>query len=518
MKAFLMYRDQDFDLQRKLPWNEQALTEDLELNTLIGAMAASDDFLFDVAKKAVLTSLTNLDTILYRQNILKDCLNNSAIVRALYDLAIEAIEGKKKTFFGIFTRYPGGILRDAIEVLQIMMGMLKKLRNIADEHADSFASEGFTILFATFKKELTDEYFAIIQDHLMELKFDDGVLISAELGKGNKGVNYTLRKLPHKKRTWIERLIDDYIRPKLQDDEHPWLKRIFPQETPAYTFYLHPRDEGGARALSELRDRGIHLAANALAQSAEHILAFFHMLRAELAFYIGCLNLYERLAGKGEPVSFPVPSPAGERRHSFEGLYDACLSLSIEQRVVGNYVHADSKNLVMITGANQGGKSTFLRSIGLAQLMMQCGMFTPAESFSTNLCDGLFTHYKREEDVAMKSGKLDEELKRMSDIVDNITSTPLLLFNESFAATNEREGSEIAGQIVSALLEKGIKIFFVSHLYEFAHEFYGRGMPDAIFLRAERRADGQRTFKLVEGEPLQTSFGADLYQAIFGSP
>lgn len=511
-----MHRDQDFDLQRKLPWNEQTLTEDLELSTLFGAMAAGDSFLLDVAKKAVLTSLTDPDAILYRQNVLKDCLNNSAIVRALYDVAVEAIEGKKKTYFGIFTRYPGGILRDAIEVLQIMMGMLKKLRNIADENADTFASEGFMILFATLKKELTDDYFTIIQHHLRELKFDDGVLISAELGEGNKGANYTLRKLLRRKRSWIERLIDNYIRPKLQDAEHPWLKRILAQETPAYTFYLHPRDESGARALSELRDRGIHLAANALAQSAEHILAFFRMLRTELAFYIGCLNLYERLTRKGEPVGFPVPAPATERRHSFKGLYDACLSLSMEQRVVGNDVNADGKDLVMITGANQGGKSTFLRSIGLAQLMMQSVMFVPAESFSANLCDGLFTHYKREEDIAMKSGKLDEELKRMSDIVDNMTSHPLLLFNESFAATNEREGSEIAGQIASALMENDIKIFFVTHLYEFAHVFYNRKISNVTFLRAERQADGHRTFKLVEGEPLQTSFGADLYQTIFG--
>ena len=43
-------------------------------------------------------------------------------------------------------------------------------------------------------------------------------------------------------------------------------------------------------------------------------------------------------------------------------------------------------------------------------------------------------------------------------------------------------------------------------------------MERALFLRAERQADGQRTFKLVEGEPLQTSFGGDLYNMIFGDP
>ena len=147
--------------------------------------------------------------------------------------------------------------------------------------------------------------------------------------------------------------------------------------------------------------------------------------------------------------------------------------------------------------------------------MMQCGMFVPAASFSANICDGLFTHYKREEDATMQSGKLDEELSRMSDIVDHITAHSMVLLNESFAATNEREGSEIARQIICALLEKRIKMFFVTHLYAFAHGFLDKKMANAIFLRAERQADGGRTFKLVEGEPLQTSYGEDLYHMIF---
>ena len=100
----------------------------------------------------------------------------------------------------------------------------------------------------------------------------------------------------------------------------------------------------------------------------------------------------------------------------------------------------NDKNLVIITGANKGGKSTFLRSIGLSQLMMQSGMFVPARSFTANICRSLFTHFKKEEDSGMKSGKLDEELNRMSKIIDHLnTANSLLLFNESFAATNERK-------------------------------------------------------------------------------
>ena len=497
MKAFLMYKDQDFDPQRQLPSNEHALAQDLELKTLFNAMASDDEFLFDVARKTVFFGLNNdLDTIRYRQNILKDCLKNPAIIRDIYNIAVESIENKKRGWYGLFSHSPSGILYGARELLQMFVGLLKKIKKITDEHADKFESEGFTRFFAMIKKELDDEYFAVVQNHLRKLEFRDGVLISASLGQGNEGTDYILRK-PH-------------------DKNQSWATRVFTQKTQVYSFTLHPRDDHGARALSDINDRGINLVANALAQSSDHINSFFDMLRLELAFYVGCLNLSDQLAQMGEPVSFPQPVASHERRHSFKGLYDICLALTVKQKIVGNHVDADNKDLVIITGANQGGKSTSLRSIGLAQLMMQCGMFVPAESFCANLCGGLFTHYKRKEDATMKSGKLDEELGRMSDIIDRITSNSMVFFNESFAATNEREGSEIARQIVSALLEKRIKIFFVTHQYEFAHGFYDKRMGNAIFLRAERKTGGARTFKLFEGEPLQTSYGEDLYDKIFG--
>jgi DNA mismatch repair ATPase MutS len=513
MKAFLMYRERDFDLKRTLPSHEQALTQDLELNTLFNAMALGDEFLFEVAKKVFLFSVSDLDTILYRQNILRDCLNNPSIVRDIYAVAAESIEREKKHYFGFLSNYPDTILNRSIEVLQMFVVMLKKLRNIGDEHAGKFQSEGFRAFFAMLNKELNDEYFASIQNHLRQVKFRGGVLMSAELGKGGRGANYILRKPPDRKQSLTHWLFEQLpVQSWIQ-----WFFDLFEKQPAVYTFYIHPRDESGARAVSELRDRGINLVANALAQSLDHILSFFSMLRTELGFYVGCVNLHQQLAKKGEPMSFPLPVAVCERRLSFKGVYDVCLALRLEQRTVGNDVNADSKELVIITGANQGGKSTFLRSVGLSQLMMQCGMFVPAKFFRSNVCYGLFTHYKREEDATMKSGKFDEELSRMSGIVDNVTSNSILLFNESFAATNEREGAEIARQIISALLEKRIKVFFVTHSYECAHRFYDKEMENAIFLRAERQPDGVRTFKLLEGEPLQTSYGQDLYNKIFTS-
>ena len=115
----------------------------------------------------------------------------------------------------------------------------------------------------------------------------------------------------------------------------------------------------------------------------------------------------------------------------------------------------------------------------------------------------------------MKSGKFDEELSRMNDIVNIMTPHALILFNESFAATNEREGSEIARQIVSAVLEGGRRVAFVSHQFAFTNAMYESGRDSTLFLRADRQEDGRRTFRLTVGKPLATSFGEDVYREVF---
>jgi DNA mismatch repair ATPase MutS len=496
MKAHLMYRNRDFEPAQKLPWNAEAVIQDLELNTLCRAMAGGDKFLFDVARQALFAGLeADTNTIRYRQAVLQDCLRNLSLVRSLYALAIEALENKSKTWFGIIASYPSSVLYSSVQLFQLFVESLGKLRQIADEHALKFQSEGFTTFFSVIKTELTDDYLTEVRQHVKELELRHGVLVSAQLGKGNQGVDYVLRK-------------SEYERPW-------WIERFFPSKQPSLTFRIADRDEAGARALSDIRNRGINLVANALAQSSDHVLNYFNTLRAELAFYLGCANLHTHLASRGVPICFPVAADAGTLRFSCEQLRDVSLVLSMDAGVVGNDLRADGKKLVVITGANKGGKSTFLRALGLAQLMMQCGMFVTAQSFTADVCRGLNTHYKREEDVSMKSGKLDEELSRMSEIVDALVPDSILLCNESFAATNEREGSEIANQIVRALMETPIKIFFVTHLYEFAHRLWEQKNDAIGFLRAGREADGRRIFKLLPGEPLQTSFGPDLYDKIF---
>ncbi|WP_246397996.1 MutS-related protein [Mycobacterium vicinigordonae] len=473
---------------------QNLVDEDLELPRVYQAMAGGDEFLLETAKKIVPLTVCDPNVIVYRQQVLADCLANRALVQQMYDIALDGVQVRRKVFLGgLMSRDPQAILRRSVRILEILVGNLRQLQALANKHGNSFSSFGFRQLLDMIRIQLCDEYLEQFDADLRELHLPRGVMLSAALGLGNKGTDYLLHQPPN--RNWWDKLTGNH--------------------GGSCGFVVDDRDEAGAKALIELAGRAINDIANTVTRSADHVEGFFARLRTELGFYLACANLYKQLMKVNAPCCFPTPTPMASRRFCCRDLRDVGLCLTATKRVIGNDIDAVGKSLIMLTGANEGGKSTTLRSIGAAQVMMQAGMFVTATSFQANICDAVFTHFKREEDDSHAHGKLDEELARMSDIADFVGSTSMLLCNESFASTNEREGSQIARDVISAMVENGVKVVFVTHLYDLAHRLSSQGDPSSLFLRAQRRDDGVRTFRLAPGQPESTSYGQDSFRRIF---
>ncbi len=503
-RAYLLHPDRSFNMSCKLPSHGDTLVEDLELNTLVRAMSQDDPFLRDICLRVMLTGAGDAATIAYRQEILKDCLENPGMARGLYALARDIRKLDRRHAVGLaMLSTPSPVLSSALELLKMQLQVVRKAHALARKSLSRVHSRGLRSFLEPLAQDLDEEYLTLLRGHLRRLEHAPGFLLSAGLGPGNMSANYVLHKNPRRRVSRFNRLLDRLAQ--------GWLTR----NPTSFLLHVDTWDESSNRALDEMKRRGAGPTAHIITQSVRRIHSVFGAFGQEMGFYIGCLNLAGRLGKIPEPITFPEVAEAGGSKHAAAGLYDPCLALITGQQTVANDIDADGKNLVVITGANQGGKTTFLRSIGLAQLMMQCGMFVPARSYCSDLCTGLFTHYSREEDIHMESGKLDEELRRMSESVDHMDPHSLILLNESFAATNEREGSSIAEQVVLGLRHAGVKVFFVTHLYEFAQRAYEKNQASTLFLRAERRKDGRRTFKMVEAEPLETSHGKDLYDRIF---
>lgn len=498
MNVWLLHPDRAFDTQRPLPSHAATLSQDLDLTTLWSAMAQGDRELGALARMVMLRAAENdLDTVHHRQGVWEDTLHQPDAVRRLHQLATDTLVKRKEFWFSSFLRQPSSVLRTALRLMCFLVERLQALHDFAVQHEHSFRSAGLTRLCAQLRAECGPDYTEAAIRELRAMLSAPATVMTAALDAHGRCEHIVLQPPPERTAFWRQ-----------------WL----PGAEPRCSFELHPRDEAGARFLAELEDRALEDVAQVLTASCEHVTGYFEALQRELGFYLAALQLHDALQDRGVPMCTPVVAEAAALRLAATELRDAALALTHTGTVVGNDVDADGRGLVVITGANQGGKSSFLRACGLVQLMMQAGIFVCAQTYAGSLCTGVFTHYKREEDASLSHGKLDEELARLDAMASEIRPGALFLSNESFASTHEREGSELALQTVTALRACGVRVLAVSHLYDFTRRVADANADDTLFLRAERRADGTRSYRVVPGAPLPTSHGADVYQLVFGQP
>ena len=141
-------------------------------------------------------------------------------------------------------------------------------------------------------------------------------------------------------------------------------------------------------------------------------------------------------------------------------------------------------------------------------------MFVAARELRAAVRVNVLTHFTRGEEAGLDAGRLEAELRRLSELVDAARPTSLVLLNESLSSTNERDGAVIAAEVVTALADGGVTVWYVTHLHELARALGASGRPGTLFLRAERGSGAERPFRVIEAPPLETSFGRDVYERV----
>lgn len=497
MKVHLLYRPDDEPIRKKA-FNEDILIQDLNLHFLFSEMAQDNSILYEIVKSVILNNLTDSKIILYRQEIVEDSIQNPEAIHGLFTIASkamrEAANYKEYTQPNYARVVPVSVrVLKAVGLLELLVDKLKEVKVLIENFGKSFNSVGLISFCSRINDYLTEDFMQNVKRHIHDLKYlcEGGKLIlGARLGKGLKGTTFVLRKVSR----------DMKNRPPTRKNQKgsQWNEILLDNISIA-------------KSAREMEDAGLIQILRIVNNFNSLTQRFFESLRFEAGFYSASVHLYSMLSSVHAPLCFPELPETETKNFNFKGLYDICLALQEKKIPVQNDMDANGKTLFVITGANQGGKSTFLRSIALAHLLMQCGLFVPAHNFCSAACCQMFTHFTREEDVSMNSGKLDEELLRMNEIITNIAPGSILLMNESFSTTTERDGSKIASDIIAALIGSGIRVFFVTHLFEFAITLYNQNLVNVLFLRAGREDDGNRSYIVSPGAPLKTSFGVDLF-------
>jgi DNA mismatch repair ATPase MutS len=504
MNVRLLYLDKESELTNA-NINKSEILQDFNLDIILKFMARNDEYIYRTARTVMTSPVADKDLIMYRQEIIADCVKNHDSILEIYELTSSIIdenerykEGSKKMNSSNLSDYAAA--QNTLEQLSILVKGYEKIKSYLDSVHISFESRGLISFYDQLCEEYNDEFVKAVKDSINNLNFlSEGgeITISSTIGNGLKikdivinhlGVDVLKKKKIAGK---VSLLINRFVHKKV----------IMLENTKLYE---------DAR---ELESAGMAHVAKLFTGFIQELTAFFESLHFQVAFYVGAANLKKLMAQLRLPQCWPKVSENG-KDFKFNGLYDLSLGIYKRETPVCNDLNTDNMKLLIITGANQGGKSTYLRSIGIAQLMLQSGMFVPASSYCSKAFDGLFSHFTRREDTALNSGKLDEELSRMSRILTQITPDSLLLMNESFASTTEKEGTKIALDVVNALYENETKIIMVTHLFEFTKTMLERKLEQSMFLSAERLDDGTRTFKILEKEPERTSYGLDLYDKI----
>ncbi|MBR2460113.1 MAG: hypothetical protein IKB34_02625 [Clostridia bacterium] len=226
----------------------------------------------------------------------------------------------------------------------------------------------------------------------------------------------------------------------------------------------------------------------------------------ELRFYRAALDLHKRIKGAGLPVCFPtVLKPEENRMHS-NGICDILLLNEDKDSssIVPNSAQLrQGVNGILVRGDNNCGKTSFLRSVGTAQLFAQSGLFVCAEEFTASIRHGIFSHFSSAEKEFTDNdaaGRFEGEVKDIASMLKKLRPYSLVLLNETFQTTAYKEGAEGMKLILDALPINGTKYIFVTHMLT-VFNLFGENAGNVLMLKTGE--DGEK-YKLVAFDPKQS--------------
>ncbi len=489
---------------------------DLGLSDVVSKLALNNRY--TVYVRQILTALTtDAAVIRWRQAVLADFLSNPKLVDAAIGLLQRLANlqtgspmlGKRQrnllletadhlaeldAFVNVVTE-----LNEALGSAQLQSTALRQVREnlatlVADPNFQSLQAE-LPELHKPLER-ITSLTVGINLD--VELRPESAVLISINDYKVNTGASWLLR-----------------VMGAGQDEEDKagiaQLHRV-PGELNQRS--LSPLFQDLDRLLTQLA-QPISRALKQYARTGSGTLAY---LEYELAFFTAAALMTQKAQAKGITFCVPEVLEPDARLAQINGLANIALVLSQpEQVVTSNVDFDDSGRIAILTGPNSGGKTTYLRSVGLAQVMFQAGLLLPATEACLSPVDALFTHFPALE--TRQEGRLAEEAARLRLVFERATANSLVLLNETFSSTSSGEAIYLAQDILCGLRAIGARAIFATHLIELAEKIESieatvAGDSKLFCLVAGvtlgAADEGSPTYHIIRGLPLGQSYAREI--------
>ena len=512
------------------------LARDLNIKRLVRSLSITPQY-EQYVQSVILTLTTDIETIRYRQAILKDLLRSPALVQQLEQVldAIITLES-----YLVAPQWKDNLLRQVawrLSELERFVDTVVALDDILTDAADNIQSEGLQKLRQAIKDTLGGDIFQQLRDELPtlipQIRRIRSITVGINLDEEMRPVSATLldtHQEPIAKESMLSRLLgmnkqDSLLAPihdarkingipdaqvELRDRKSPFMPVLF-------------------KDLSELLDETSRPIIQTLRKYTQINSQFLIALKMDIAFYLGAVQMIERVRNSGLAMCEPEALVVEARTTDLDGLYNINLCLQYlaknetPEHIVGNDARFDEDGRIFIlTGPNQGGKTTYTQAVGLAHLLFQAGLYVPATSARLSPVDNIYTHFAAEERPNLESGRLGEEARRLNTIFSHATRYSLVLLNESLASTAATESLFIAQDVVRAFRLLGVRAIFATHLHDLAadaprlnDETDGDSRIISVVSQVEVEHDEngqtvQHTYKIIPSPPVSKSYAIEL--------
>ncbi len=490
------------------------------------------------------------NVIVYRQDVFQDIMANPSLMECLREL-YPSIEVQDRYLYGGLggsTAFHEMIFR--LEELTAFVTCVEGLRKELARLGERLVSEGFRSLRERIVAIAEDETFRRLVRELPEIDRRARTVRSITVG-----INLDARLVPHEAvLVSVDRerfgtkpggLLDLLTGKKGSGLQGIGPMHSVPAKASGRVIAGRPQYEYDPllmplfRDLSDIMNKTALPIIRELKRYASIGAGLFSGLRPEILFYLQAADFIRKMTDAGLPFCKPAILPPDDGVIKIRDSYNLLLALSLisdadgsgtadspytvtDELVLNDIEFDTSRGIQILTGPNQGGKTVYVQSVGLALLLGQAGLFMPGRSAEISPVDRVLTHFQIEERPEGRTGRFGDEAKRLSDIFRQATPRSLVLMNESLSSTSGDESMYIAEDLIRAFRLLGCRVLFATHLHELANRA-GRlaceseGVTGVISLVAGVDPDSQmregvtrRTYKIVPGPPMGHSYATEI--------
>ncbi len=521
------------------------IINDLDIERIASEM--SIDNYHKLSIDALLSNFTSDPlTIQYRLDIIEDLVNNPGLADGIKGLIPMIDELTSIIARNQFEEMNLLQTVKRISELGIFVQCIDELKNLLLNFKSNITSEGLKGLLDLIDDITNEESFLSLCTELPKLRLGVSNISSVTIGINLDSMLYpkeavlvSLNDQPYREQSFFDRISGKFtsedkltgITPLYKINKNSNSDRIMSDTLMAgdkkYDYFLKALNNNLESLIKSVVRPMVPVVNKYLNTNTK----FLTKLLPEFCYLLGAVKLIRKLKSSGLSVCKPKVVEIERRICTVKSSYNVILALNTHDRnpeadlggtVVSNDISfGDQGRIFVLTGPNQGGKTTYIQSIGLVQILFQLGIFVPGIQAEISPVDSLFTHFPVEESFDSNMGRMAEECNRLNQIFCQATRYSMILLNESFSSTSSTEALFITREVILGLKVLGTRAIITTHIHELAMnlDIINSSIPgDSTIVSLVSRVDkekssddsAKRTYKITQGPPIGLSYARDI--------